>query len=67
MTQTEIEAYVTAASAALQLPIAPGHRAGVLRYFALAADLAEQVGGLPLTLADEPAEVFIPIGPGDLA
>lgn len=66
MTQTEIEAYVTAASAALQLPIAPGHRPGVLTYFALSAGFAEQVNGLPLRPADEPAEVFVPIAPEDL-
>jgi hypothetical protein len=67
MTENEIATYVDAASAALQLPLAAEHRPGVLRYFALAAQMADLVNGAPLVLHDEPAEVFTPVGPEDLA
>ena len=59
MTPAEIEAYVDAAAAALQLPIAPAHRPGTLQYFALAASMAELIAAHPLTLRDEPAESFV--------
>ena len=59
----EIEAYVDAAAAALKLPLSAAHRPGVLHYFALAASMAELVAAQPLTIADEPAEVFVPISP----
>jgi hypothetical protein len=59
----QIEAYVDAAAAAIALPLAPEHRPGVLRYFTLAAGLAELVNGLPLGPADEPAGAFLPIEP----
>jgi hypothetical protein len=58
------EAYVDAAAAALGLPIADDHRKGVLLYFGLAAAMAQLVNGLPLTEADEPGNVFIPVSPG---
>ena len=64
MTPDEIAAYVDAAAAALQLPLSPLHRPGTLEYFALAASMAEVVAAHPLTLADEPAEAFVPISPG---
>ena len=63
MTDQELEAYVDAAAAALQLPIAPEHRPGVLHYFALAASMAELVNAHPLTVTDEPAPAFVPIAP----
>ena len=66
MDSERIEAYVDAAAAALELPLAPAHRPGVLAYFALAAELAEAVAGAPLGAADEPAPVFTPIAPDDL-
>jgi len=66
MDRESIEAYVDAAAAALDLPLAPAHRPGVLAYFALAAGLAEGVMAAPLGVADEPAPVFTPIGPDDL-
>lgn len=66
MTPAQIEAYVDAAAAALNLPLAPQNRPGVLHYFALAAEMAAQVEGLPLSVHDEPAEAFTPIGPHDL-
>jgi hypothetical protein len=60
-----IEAYVDAAAAALALPLDAAHRPGVLRYFALAAELAELVMAAPLGPLDEAAPVFTPIAPGD--
>jgi len=63
MTPQQTEAYVDAAAAALGLPLQAEHRPGVLRYFALAAAMAELVDALALTVADEPAEVFTPIAP----
>lgn len=57
------EAYVDAAAATLGLKIPAEHRAGVLLYFKLAADMADVVQGLPLTVADEPANVFVPVAP----
>jgi hypothetical protein len=66
MDRERIEAYVDAAAAALDLPIAPAHRPGVLAYFALAAELAESVASAPLEVGDEPAPVFTPIAPDDL-
>ncbi len=63
----QIEAYVDATAALLGLPLAAEHRPGVLRYFALAAGLAELLNGMPLATHDEPAEVFIPIEPGPSA
>lgn len=57
------EAAVRAAAQTLQLPIATAHLPGVLRFFALAAAMSEQVMGLPLTPADEPATVFRPVEP----
>ena len=63
MTPLQIEALVDASAAAIELPIRPEHRPGVLHYFALAAAMAELVNGLPLGVADEPAETFTPIAP----
>jgi hypothetical protein len=63
MTPAQIEAYVDAAAAALNLPLNPQHRAGVLRYFALAAEMAALVEAHPLETADDPAETFVPIAP----
>ena len=63
----EIEAYVDAAAAALKLPLSAAHRPGVLHYFALAASMAELVAAQPLSIADEPAEAFVPIAPKHIA
>ena len=63
MTPAQIENYVDAAAAALQLPIAPEHRPGVLNYFALAASMAELVAAHPLGVTDDPAEAFVPVSP----
>ena len=63
MTPTQIEAYVDAASAALNLPLSAEHRPGVLHYFALAAGMAELVGAHPLAITDDSAEAFVPVSP----
>ncbi|MEP7100271.1 MAG: AtzG-like protein [Burkholderiales bacterium] len=65
MTPAQIESYVDAAAAALQLPLAAEHRPGVLSYFALAASMAELVGAHPLGVTDDPAEAFVPISPAN--
>jgi hypothetical protein len=67
MRTEQIEAYVDATAVALGLPIAAGHRPGVVMYFALAASMADAVKAVPLGPHDEPAFVFTPIGPDDLA
>jgi len=66
MNAQRIEAYVDAAAAALDLPLAPAHRPGVLAYLALAAELAESVASAPLGICDEAAPVFAAIAPDDL-
>jgi hypothetical protein len=67
MTPAQIEAYVDAAAAVLQLPLSPAHRPGVLFYFSMAAEMAELVGAQALTIADEPAEAFVPFAPAGAA
>jgi hypothetical protein len=56
-------AYVDAAAQVLGLKIAAEYRPGVLRFFGLAAALAEQVMTLPLDAADEPGNIFVPVEP----
>ena len=63
MTPAQIEAYVDAAAAALQLPLSPAHRPGVLRYFALAAEFAALVEAVPLPVHAESAVHFSPVEP----
>jgi hypothetical protein len=63
MTPAQIEAYVDAAAAVLQVPLDAAHRPGVLGYFALAAEMAALLGDLPLGIADDPAEAYVPIPP----
>ena len=63
----KVEAYVDAAAAALDLPIAAEHRPGVVQYLELAAAMAALVMVLPLGVDDEPAPVFTPLAPADLA
>ncbi len=67
MTPHQIESYVDAAAAALQLPLAPEHRPGVLQFFALAAGLAEVLMAYPLGRDDDPAEVFTPLSPAAIS
>jgi hypothetical protein len=57
------EAAVRAAAQALQLTIAAEHLPGVVRFYALAAMLAEPVMSMPLTPADESGSVFKPVEP----
>lgn len=59
----EVSAAVDGAAAALKLKISAQHRPGVLRFYALAAQMAELVEGLPLTPADEAAVIFHPVAP----
>ena len=59
------EAYVDAAAAALELPLDPDHRPGVLSHFTVAAAMAELVAAPGLHLDDDPAPVFVPIEPGE--
>jgi hypothetical protein len=63
MTPAQIEAYVDAAAAVLQLPLSPAHRPGVLHYFALAAGMAELVAAQPLGITDDAAQAFVPVSP----
>jgi hypothetical protein len=62
MTPMQIEAYVDAAAAALDLPLAAEHRPGVLQFFALAAGMADVVDKVPLVPHDESAVHFLPEG-----
>ena len=62
----DVSAYADAAAAALGLPIAPQHRAGVLHYLQLVSNLAPRVMDFPLGPADESGHVFRPVGPEDL-
>lgn len=59
-----IDDAVTAAAALLELPLAAEHRPGVLRFFALAAEMAQVVSAVPLQPADESGAVFRPVEPG---
>ena len=63
MTADEIESYVDAAAAALNLPLAPAHRPGVVGYFTLAATMAQVLDEVALDPGDEPAEAFTPVVP----
>lgn len=63
MTPAQVEAYVSAASAALDLPLSPAHRPGVVRYVALAAEFAAIVDAVPLDPCMEPAVHFTPVCP----
>ena len=67
MTPAQIESYVDAAAAALNLPLRRDHRPGVLRYFALAAEFAALVEAVPLAPQDEAAVNFVPVPPQEKA
>jgi hypothetical protein len=60
MTPAQAEAWLDAAAAALDLPIAPEHRPGVLRYLVLASGFAVEVEALPLAPHDDSAVNFVP-------
>ena len=63
MDAKQIGLHVDAAAALIGLPIGPEYRAGVLRYFGIAAGMAELVMQQPLGIEDEPAPVFTPVSP----
>jgi len=63
MDARQIEAHVDATAALIGLTIGPEYRAGVLRYFGIAAGMAELVMQQPLGTEDEPAPVFTPVSP----
>ncbi len=63
MTPEQTARYVDAAAAALDLPLSPEHRPGVLQFFALAAGFAEQLRAVPLNAHDDPAPMFAPVEP----
>lgn len=63
MTPAQAESYVDAAAAALDLRLRADHRPGVLRYFALAAEMAALVECVPLEVHVEPAVNFVPVTP----
>ena len=56
-------AYVDAAAAVLGLRIPIESRPGVLRFFSLAAGMADQVMAMPLGVEDESGSVFVPVEP----
>jgi hypothetical protein len=58
---SSIEAHVDATAALIGLPIPPEYRDGVVRYFGLAAQLAELVMTHPLKIEDEPGAIFVPV------
>jgi len=56
-------AYIDATAAVLGLKITADQRPGVLSFFELAGQMAALLDGLPLTPADEAANVFRPVEP----
>lgn len=63
MTPVQTEAYVDAGAAALGLNLRPDHRPGVLRFFALAVEMAAVVDAVPLESHAESAVSFVPVAP----
>jgi hypothetical protein len=57
------ERYVDAAAATLGLHIPATEREAVLRFFGLAASMAELVMAQPLAPADESGNIFVPVAP----
>lgn len=62
----DVERYADATAQALNLPLAPEHRPGVLRYLQMVAQMAPRVMDFPLSPALESSNVFRPVGPQDL-
>jgi hypothetical protein len=60
MNQEQMRDYIVAAAAALELPIAQEHMAGVLENFARLAGVAAAVNGFDLQVEDEPGPVWRP-------
>jgi Protein of unknown function (DUF4089) len=57
------DAYIDATAATLGLKISAEQRPGVVAFFDIAVQMAALVEGLPLTPADEAANVFRPVEP----
>ena len=60
MTRDEIEQYVQAAAAALELPLAAAHLPGVIVNFERLAGIAALVNDFPLGPEDEPGPRWEP-------
>lgn len=60
MNQDQIEQYVVAAAAALELPIAPAHLPGVIINFERLAGLAGLINAFALGPEDEPGPRWEP-------
>lgn len=58
-----LDAFMNAASVALDLPLDPAYRPGILRYLGLAAAMARQLDQIPLSERVEPAVRFTPVCP----
>ena len=67
LTREQIESWMHAQSALLDLPIAAEHQGGVATYLALAAGMAEPVIALAAKLEahDESGSIFRPVGVGE--
>jgi len=63
MTPEQIEAFVDASASALALDLQPAHRTGVLRFVAIAAEMAAVLDTVPLDASVEPAVNFVPVSP----
>jgi hypothetical protein len=55
----DAEAYARQAAALVGLTLTPVHLPGVIANLQLAARMAALVEGIPLTVVDEPAPVFV--------
>ena len=62
-----LERYADATAALLDLPLAPEHREGVLRYLSLAAGFYALVQAVDLPADTEPSLAFVPVPPGEPA
>ncbi|MFM8766242.1 MAG: DUF4089 domain-containing protein [Rubrivivax sp.] len=61
----DVERYADAAAQALDLPLAPEHRPGVLQYLQMVAQMAPRVMDFSLSPAVESGNAFRPVGPED--
>ena len=57
---SDIETYVDAAAALIELPLDPAHRPGVIVNMQRIAEMARLVMAFPLPEETEPAPVFLP-------
>ena len=63
MTPEQLEAFVDASASALALNLQAAHRPGVLRFVAIAAEMAAVLDTVPLDESVEPAVNFVPVSP----